>query len=106
MNELQLLFEALASLLPEAILPRVLVYAAITTALVALLRRIPWFEARRQVAAPVAALVIGQGFGWMAVGFDPAQWPTATMAGLVVALAAIGGYSGTKNVMQHARKAS
>ena len=106
MNELQLLFQALASLLPEAILPRVLTYAAITTALVALLRRIPWFEARRQVAAPAAALVIGQGLGWLAVGFDPAEWKVAVGAGLVIALAAMGGYSGTKNVVQHVRRAS
>ncbi|BAD40000.1 hypothetical protein [Symbiobacterium thermophilum] len=106
MNELQLLFQALASLLPEAILSRVLTYAAITAALVALLRRIPWFEARRQVAAPVAAVVLGQGFGWLAVGFDTAQWGTAVGAGVVIALAAVGGYSGTKNVAQHVRKAS
>ncbi len=106
MNELQLLFEAVTPLLPEAIVSRVLTYAAVTTALVALLRRIPWFEERRKVAAPVAALAIGQGFGWVAVGFDPAQWATAIGAGLVIALAAVGGYSGTKNVAQRARKAA
>lgn len=106
MNEFQVLFEALAAFLPEAILSRVLTFAAVTTALVALLRRIPWFEARRQVAAPVAALVIGQALGWVAVGFEPGQWATAVGAGLLIALAAVGGYSGTKNVVQRARKAA
>ena len=106
MNELQVLFEFLASQLPEAVLTQALAYTAVTAALVGLLRRIPWFEARRQVAAPVAAVVLGQGFGWLAVGFDTAQWGTAVGAGVVIALAAVGGYSGTKNVAQHVRKAS
>jgi hypothetical protein len=50
--------------------------------------------------------ITGAGIASTAVGFDPSQWSTATMSGLVVALAAVGGYSGTKNVTQHARKAS
>lgn len=104
MNELQVLFEFLASQLPEAVLTQALAYTAVTAALVGLLRRIPWIEARKQVAAPVLALLIGQGFGWVTVGFNPAEWLLAVGAGLVIALAAIGGYSGTKNVVQSARR--
>ncbi|WP_374711398.1 hypothetical protein [Symbiobacterium terraclitae] len=104
MNEMQILFEFLASQLPEAVVTQALAYTAVTAALVGLLRRIPWVEARKQVAAPVLSLVIGQGFGWVTVGFDPANWLLAVGAGLVIALAAIGGYSGAKNVVQSARR--
>lgn len=104
MIELQVLFEFLASQLPGAILTQALAYTAVTAALVGLLRRIPWIEERRQVAAPTAALVIGQVFGWVIVGFNPGQWLVATGAGLVIALAAIGGYSGAKNVVQSTKR--
>ncbi len=104
MNELQVLFEFLASQLPEAVLTQALAYTAVTAALVGLLRRIPWIEERKQVAAPVVALLIGQVFGWATVGFNTDQPLLAVGAGLVIALSAIGGYSGTKNVVQGVRK--
>lgn len=104
MNELQVLFEFLASQLPEAVLTQALAYTVVTAALVGLLRRIPWVEERKQVAAPVLALLIGQGFGWVTVGFNPAEWLLAVGAGLVIALAAIGGYSGAKNVVQSTKR--
>lgn len=104
MTELQCLTEFLASQLPEAVLTQALTYAAVTAALVGMLRRIPWIEARRQVAAPVLALVIGQVFGWWTVKFDPDQWLLAAGTGLVIALVAIGGYSGVKNAVQNARR--
>ncbi|MBP2019012.1 hypothetical protein J2Z79_002428 [Symbiobacterium terraclitae] len=104
MTELQCLTEFLGAQLPESALTQALTFAAVTASLVGLLRRIPWIDARRQVAGPVLALVIGQVFGWWSVGFDPAEWPLAVGTGLVVALVAIGGYSGAKNVVQSTRR--
>lgn len=104
MSELQVILEFLASQLPEAVLTQALAYTAVTAALVGLLRRIPWIEERRQVAAPIAALVIGQTFGWVTIGFHLDEWLQGVGAGLVIALAAIGGYSGTKNVVQSTRR--
>jgi|GEM_PF-3071556 len=100
MTDLQVIYEFLASQLPQAIVTEALAYAAVTTALVGLLKLIPWVEERKRWAAPVAALLIGHVFGWVTVGFDRTQWLLAVGAGLVIALASIGGFSGAKNVVQ------
>jgi len=99
-NELQDLIEFLGSQLSESALSVALIYGTVTSAVVGVLRRIPWVDAHRQVAAPVLALIIGQTFGWWSVGFDPDLWKAAAGTGLVIALVAIGGHSGTKNVLQ------
>ena len=103
MNELRILFEFLLTLLPEPVLLKAIGFAPIVVATVGLLRYIPWFAARKRWAAPLAALLFGQGFGYLAAGFDPAAPLLTTLTGLVITLAAIGGFSTVKNAVQAAK---
>lgn len=102
MADLMTLYEFLVSLLPADLTAKALTLAPVVVALVGLLRRVPWFAVRRRWMAPLAALVLGQGFGYAAVGFDPAQLILGAGAGLVITLAAIGGHSAVKNGVQAA----
>lgn len=100
MDELLILYKFLISLLPEPLLLKSLAYAPVVVALVSLAKRIPWMAERRRWAAPVAALALGQGFGYLATGMDATEPLLVVGAGLVIGLAAIGGVSARKNLAQ------
>ncbi len=54
--------------------------------------------------APVLSLGLGIGASFGYSYYGGAQWFTALIMGLAVGLSAIGGYSGTKNVLEALNK--
>lgn len=91
------------------VLPGVLVVKAgslglVTIAVVQLLRKVPRFEEQKKIAAPAASLVLGQLFGWVAVGFQTAQAAVATGLGVLIFLIAVGGHSTYKNILEQLQK--
>lgn len=94
---LQTLFEFLHGLLPADVATAALALVPVVVALVRLLRLVPAVETHRRWAAPALALVLGLVAGFTVA---PGDWRLAVPAGLLVGLAAIGGWSGARNVAQ------
>lgn len=96
---LHVLFEFLRSLLPEQTAAAALALVPVVVAVVRLARLIPWVEERRQWFAPLLSVLLGLIAGWVVA---PGDWRLALPAGLLVGLAAVGGWSAGKNVAQAA----
>ena len=94
------IMQYLITVLPGALVAKAGGFGAVTIAIVQFLRKLPQFEERKKIAAPAASLVIGQLFGWVAVGFQTSQAGVATGLGVLIFLIAVGGHSTYKNILQ------
>jgi hypothetical protein len=100
------LYEFLISLLPAALVAKAGGFSALVVAAVQLLKVIPWFSARKKLAAPIAAFLLGQLAGWATIQFAVGQWLTAVGLGMVVFLVAVGAVETVKNGSQIAEQRS
>lgn len=94
MDDLTPLIDLLAMYVDAAVIAKALGFGAAVLLLVRLTLRIQWFDERRKWTGPALALAFGQLAGWLATS-DPLS---ATLAGAVVGLTAVGVYSASKNV--------
>lgn len=102
-DAIQILFQFLASLLPDGLMSAAIGLAPVVAAAVALALLHPWVKERKRWSAPVIALLIGEAFGLATVQTAGATLYQAILFGVVTALLAVGGVSWAKNVAQGTR---